>query len=214
MHTCFSRDGFQTPRELVERARAMGLDRVVITDHHTLEGALRARELDPERVVVGEEITARCHTDIIGVFLTKRIPRGLSLERVVDEIRAQGGVVYLPHPFAYLRGVRKRVDRALPLVDLVEVWNSRAFYTPWNQQALDEVRERRLPEAGGSDAHFSFELGRSLTVLPGFSDAPTLLRAAREARAQHTGRAYMLPHVASVICRAASLIKFPLRGGR
>lgn len=211
MHTCFSRDAYQTPRELVERAQQVGLDRVAVTDHHTLEGALRARDLDPERVIVGEEITTRCRTDIIGLFLTKRVAPRLPLEQVVDEIRAQGGVVYLPHPFAYLLGVRRRVARALPLVDIVEVWNSRAFYPPWNRRAMREVRERGIPEAGGSDAHFSVELGRALTVLPTFSDGPTLEYAARYARAQHDGRGYLLPHVGSVACMVASLIRRPIR---
>jgi predicted metal-dependent phosphoesterase TrpH len=207
MHTCFSHDARQTPQELVARARALHLDRVAVTDHHTLDGALRARDLDPERVIVGEEITARCGTDIIGIFLTKRIARGLRLEQVVDEIRAQGGVVYLPHPFAYLRGARRRFERALPLVDIVEIWNSRAFYPPWNRRAMHEVRQRNIPEAAGSDAHFAAELGRAMTVLPTFSDARTLKLAAKYARAQHDGQTYLLPHAGSVACMALSFIK-------
>lgn len=206
-HTAFSHDGYQTPRELVERARAIGLDRVAVTDHHTLDGALRAHELDPERIIISEEITSRCGIDIIGLYLTQRIAPSLSLEQVVDEIRTQGGVVYLPHPFAYLRGARERFERALPLVDIVEVWNSRAFYPPWNQRAMQEARERGIPEAGASDGHFSAELGRAVTLLPAFSDAASLKRAARNARAQHDGRTYALPHAGSVACWALSLIK-------
>jgi hypothetical protein len=206
MHTCFSHDARQTPRQLVERARELQLDRVAITDHHTLDGALRARDLDPARVIVGEEITASCGTDIIGIYLTKRIARRLPLERVIDEIRGQGGVVYLPHPFAYLRGARRRFERAWSLVDIVEVWNSRAFYAPWNRRALHEVRSRGIPEAGGSDAHFTAELGRAFTVLPPFSDAATLKLAAKSARAEHNGRTYWLPHAGSVACMALSLV--------
>ena len=207
MHTCFSHDARQTPRQLVERARELQLDRVAVTDHHTLDGALRARDLDPARVIVGEEITARCGTDIIGIYLTKRIAPRLPLERVVDEIRGQGGVVYLPHPFAYLRGARRRFERAWSLVDIVEVWNSRAFYPPWNRRALREVRSRGTPQAGGSDAHFAAELGRAFTVLPPFVDAATLKQAAKSARAEHNGRTYWLPHAGSVACMALSLVR-------
>jgi len=207
MHTCFSHDAYQTPRELVARAREVGLDRVAVTDHHALDGALRARDLDPERVIIGEEITARDGTDVIGLYLTKRIAPRLPLERVVDEIRAQNGVVYLPHPFAYLRGGRRRFERALPLVDIVEVWNSRAFYAPWNRRALEEVRRRGIPEAGGSDAHFSRELGRASTVFPFFDDAEALKRVAPRGRPEHNGHTYLLPHVGSVSCIALSLIK-------
>jgi predicted metal-dependent phosphoesterase TrpH len=207
MHTCFSHDAFQTPRELVDRARELALDRVAVTDHHSLDGALRARDLDPERVIVGEEVTARCGTDVIGLYLTKRIAPRLPLEQVVEEIRAQNGVVYLPHPFAYLRGVRRRFERAVSLVDIVEVWNSRAFYPPWNRLATEEARARGLAQAGGSDAHFSSELGRALTVLPPFSDAESLKHAALHARPEHDGSTYLLPHIGSVSCMAASFIK-------
>jgi predicted metal-dependent phosphoesterase TrpH len=205
-HTSFSHDGHQTPRELVESARVRRIDRVAVTDHHTLDGAVRAHDLDPERVIVGEEVTTSSGTHIIGLYLLKPIAPGLPLERVVEEIRAQGGVVYLPHPFAYLRGGRQHFERALPLVDIVEIWNSRAFYAPWNRQAAEEVHKRGVPEAGGSDGHFSVELGRALTVLPSFSDANTLKCAIRYARAQHDGRTYVLPHAGSVACRALRLI--------
>ena len=205
-HTCHSHDGYQTPSELVARAREIDLDRIAVTDHHTLDGALRARDIDPERIIVGEEITTRCGIDVIGLFLTKRIAPRLPLERVVEEIRAQSGVVYLPHPFAYLVSARQRAVRAFPLADIIEVWNSRAFYGPWNRRAMAMARERGLPEAAGSDGHFSFELGRAMTVLPSFHDAATLRLAAREAQARHDGHVYWLPHVGSVACMVLSRV--------
>ncbi|HKW49297.1 MAG TPA: PHP domain-containing protein [Gemmatimonadaceae bacterium] len=206
-HTCYSHDGHQTPRELVARAREVQIDRIAVTDHHTIDGALRAHDLDPDRVIVGEEITSRCGIDVIGLYLRKRIEPRLPLEQIVEEIRAQGGVVYLPHPFAYLVTPRQRAERALPFADIVEVWNSRAFYPPWNRRALAAVRARGLGEAAGSDGHFSFELGRALTVLPNFGDADTLKLSAKEARVEHDGRTHWLPFVGSVACMAVSWIK-------
>ena len=203
-HTCHSHDGFQTPRELVARARVVQLDRIAVTDHHTLDGALRARDLDPERIIIGEEITTRCGIDVIGLYLGTRVAPRLPLERVVDEIRDQGGIVYLPHPFAYLTSARQRVERAVPLADIIEVWNSRAFYRPWNRRAMELVRARRLPGAAGSDGHFSFELGRAMTVLPSFCDATSLKRAVAHAEARHDGRTYVMPHVGSVACMLLS----------
>ena len=211
-HTCYSHDAYQTPRELVARAREVQLDRIAVTDHHTIDGALRARDLDPDRVIVGEEITSRCGIDVIGLYLTNPIVPGLPLEQVVGEIRAQGGVVYLPHPFAYLVSARRRAQRALPFADIVEVWNSRAFYPPWNRRALEAVRERALARAAGSDGHFAFELGRAVTVLPSFSDASTLKLAAKDARAQHNDRTHWLPFVGSVACMALSrIVRRPIR---
>jgi len=214
-HTSHSRDGYQTPHELVARARDVGLDRIAVTDHHTLHGAMRARELDPERIIVGEEITSRCGIDVIGLYLTSRIAPRLPLEQVVDEIRAQGGVVYLPHPFAYLVSAYQRAERAFPLADIIEVWNSRAFYPPWNRRAMEMVRERGVPEAAGSDGHFSFELGRAMTVLPSFDDAATLKAAAKKAQARSDGHGYWLPHVGSVACMVISrVMRRRIRGGK
>lgn len=205
-HTCHSHDGYQTPSELVARAREVRLDRIAVTDHHTLDGARRAHEIDPERIIIGEEITTRCGIDVIGLYLTKRVAPRLPLEQAVEEIRSQGGVVYLPHPFAYLVSARQRAERAFPLADIIEVWNSRAFYRPWNRRAMELVRERGLPEAAGSDGHFSFELGRAMTVLPSFHDAATLKMAARNSQARHDGHGYWLPHVGSVACMVLSRV--------
>lgn len=205
-HTCYSRDGFQTPEELVARAREVQLDRIAVTDHHTLDGALRARDLDPDRIIVGEEITSRDGIDVIGLYLTRRIAPRLALEQVVDEIRAQGGVIYLPHPFAYLVSARQRAARAFPLADIVEVWNSRAFYPAWNRRASELVRARGLAGAAGSDGHFRFELGRALTVLPSFSDADSLKRVSIHAEPRHDGRGYFLPHLGSVACMVISRV--------
>ena len=214
-HTCYSHDGYQTPRELVARAREVLLDRIAVTDHHTLDGALRARDLDPDRIIVGEEVTSRCGIDIIGLYLAKRIAPRLPLEQVVEEIRAQGGVVYLPHPFAYLVSARRRAERAFPFADIVAVWNSRAFYPPWNARARALVQERGLPQAAGSDGHFGFELGRALTVLPSFSDADSLKRAAMHAEPRTDGHGYLLPHVGSVACMLVSrVMRRPLRRER
>jgi predicted metal-dependent phosphoesterase TrpH len=212
-HTCYSHDAYQTPRELVERARKVQIDRIAVTDHHTLDGALRARDIDPNRVIIGEEITTRCGIDVIGLYLTKRIAPRLSLERVVEEIRAQDGVVYIPHPFAYLVSARQRAARALPFADIVEIWNSRAFYAPWNRRALAAARGRGVAGAAGSDGHFAFELGRAVTVLPEFCDASTLKLAVKDAQVQHDGRTHWLPFVGSIACMALSRVtRRPIRG--
>src|SRR5689334_6323857 len=101
-HTWYSGDSLTSPETLVRRARAAGLDRIAVTDHGAIEGAFAARGFDPELVIVGEEIRCGCGTDVIGLFLQELIPVGLSLRETASRIREQGGVVYAPHPFAYL----------------------------------------------------------------------------------------------------------------
>lgn len=167
-HTSFSPDSTTTPELLVERAREIGLDRVAVTDHGTVEGAWIARRLAPDLVIVGEEIRCACRTELIGLFLQEEIPQGLPLEETAERIRDQGGIVYLPHPYAYLTWPDVRARRALAVADAVEAFNSRAFWPGWNRRALRAGREAGLRLGAGSDAHFPGELGQAFTVMPAF----------------------------------------------
>jgi len=178
-HTNRSPDGWMKPAELVERAREIGLDRIVVTDHGEIEGALEAHSLAPELVIVGEEITAACGTDVIGVFVTERIPQRLPFAEVVERLRAQGAIIYAPHPFAYARSSAARAQRVLAVADVAEVFNARAFLPRWNRDARQAAASRQLPMAAGSDAHFGRELGRAYTEVPDFRTAAELRAALR-----------------------------------
>lgn len=176
-HTRHSRDAAIPPAELVERAVEVGLDRVAITDHGEVAGALEARARHPDRVIVGEEIRCRGRIEVIGLFLTRRVPQGLPLEAAVERIRDQGGLVYVPHPFAYPWRARARAERALAFADIVEVANARAFLPWWNRRARRAAGDRGLPGCAGSDAHFHREVGRAFTRMPAF-DGPASFREA------------------------------------
>jgi len=197
-HTAFSHDAHTPVADLVERAREAGLDRIAVTDHGTIEGALRAQALDSELVIVGEEIRCRCRTELIGLFLSSRVPMRLPLHEVVARIRDQGGVIYAPHPYAYPRQARCRANRALEVADIVEAINARAFLPAWNRAASRAARERDLPEGAGSDAHFPHEIGRARTEMPAFDSVETFreaLSAARPIQLAVTGPAL---HLASM----------------
>ncbi|MCG8467558.1 MAG: PHP domain-containing protein [Gemmatimonadetes bacterium] len=197
-HTNHSLDGHASPAELVERARLARLDRIAVTDHGTIEGAFRARELDPELVIVGEEIRCACRTELIGLFLSEEIPMRLPLEEVVDRIREQGGLIYAPHPFAYALEPRRRAERALGVADVVEAINARAFLPWWNRAARRAAEARGIPCAAGSDAHFAHEVGRARTLMPAFGSVDEFASAIQEARPIQdvvSGPAY---HVASL----------------
>jgi predicted metal-dependent phosphoesterase TrpH len=169
-HTNHSQDAVTRPLEVVERAQRVGLDRIAVTDHGTIEGALRAREAAPHLVIVGEEIRCRCRTELIGLFLEERIPMRLPLEEVVERIRDQSGVIYAPHPYAYPRKPITRARRALAVADVVEACNARAFLPIWNRAAVRSARERGLATGAGSDAHFPGEIGRAYTWMPEFQN--------------------------------------------
>lgn len=176
-HTRHSRDAVTPPLELVERAAEAGIDRVAVTDHGRIEGALEARARHPRRVVVGEEVRCACRTEVIGLFLDSRIPQGIELEEAIERIRDQGGIVYAPHPFAYPLGGGSRAGRLLERADVVEVANSRAFLPWWNRRARRAAEERGLPGCAASDAHFPRELGRAFTRMPAFDGPDAFLDA-------------------------------------
>lgn len=211
-HTHHSPDATLAPAELVERALDAGLDRVAITDHNTLDGALEARLRYRDQVIVGEEIDCRCGLDIIGLFLTERIPPGLALEEVVERIRDQGGVVYAPHPYAYAWRPSWYGARALRVADLVEGFNSRAFLPMWNRRAMESARAAGVPIGAGTDAHFPWEVGRAYTEMPAFNDAREFLTAARAARPVGVTTAGPLVHVASMTLKYSRLAVRVVRG--
>lgn len=205
-HTRRSLDATTAPADLVERALETGLDRIAVTDHGEIEGAWEARELAPDLVIVGQEVRCRCRTELIGLFLTERIPDRLPLEEVAARIRDQGGAIYAPHPFAYAWGGRRRAARTLALADMVEAFNGRAFLGRWNRLARQAARLRGLPSGAGSDAHFPSEIGRAWTELPPFRTASEFMEVASEARAVGRTTSGPTPHLVSVGLKAARLV--------
>ena len=197
LHTDHSFDGWAPPDVVVRMAIARGLDRIAITDHETIDGALIAHRAHPDRVVVGEEISCRGGTHLIGLFLTDHVPSGLSIEQTAERIRSQGGLVYGPHPFAYLTRPATRANRVAAVSDVVEVFNSRAFLPAWNRKAAALAHASKLPAAASSDAHFHWELGRAYTELPEFLTVNEFRKSLRKAqpRGIRTGSAWL--HVAS-----------------
>lgn len=204
-HTRRSPDAWTAPAALVRRAELVGLDRIAVTDHGRVDGALEAQAIDPVRVIVGQEMRCREAVDLIGLFLHAAIPDGLPLAEAAAAIRAQGGVVYAPHPFAYLTRSAARATLVLAVADVVEVFNARAFVPAWNRRAAAAAAAR--PSFASSDAHFPWEIGRAWTELPPFDDAPSFLAAAREARPVGRRRGSSLLHLGSMALSLA-------RGGR
>jgi hypothetical protein len=208
-HTCWSADASTTPAELVERAAEEGIERIAVTDHGEIEGALRARAIDPNRVIVGEEIRCAGRTELIGLFLHERIPNGLSVEETAERIRDQGGIVYAPHPWAYAYRPGWHAERSIAVADVVEIFNSRAFWGRWNRLALQHAARERRVMAASSDAHFPQEIGRARTILPVFEGPNGLLEAlsSGEPVAHAVGSPFL--HVASVLLAARRRLPLP-----
>lgn len=197
-HTKYSRDSTLRPSELIERARAAGLDRIAVTDHNRMDGAWAAHALDPALIILGEEVDCAEGEDLIGLFIHEPIPAGLPVEEVAERIRDQGGIVYAPHPYAYVRRPGARAARVLAVADVVEAFNGRAFLPMWNRRALRAALAAGLPTGAGSDGHFAHEIGGVWTELPAFANAEEFRAALPQARPCHTRMSSPFIHVASI----------------
>jgi predicted metal-dependent phosphoesterase TrpH len=185
-HTIYSKDSLTRPAKLTEACRRKGIDRVVITDHNTIAGARIARSLDPQRVIVGEEIMTT-KGEILAAFVTDEIPAMLTPRETIKRLRAQGAFISVSHPFdEWRRGGWEEADllEITPEVDAIEVYNSRCVRRAYNQRALDFARLHNLAGTVGSDAHSVFELGRSILILEPFESPDELRKSVRSAAFQ------------------------------
>jgi predicted metal-dependent phosphoesterase TrpH len=179
LHTNRSFDSLNDPDAVVRVALERGIDRVCITDHNEISAALELRERYPEHVIVGEEVKTAEGVDLIGLFLRERIAKGTPARETCERIRAQGGVVYVPHPFAGGKGGGGRIlPEIADLVDAVEGFNARIHFPRLNEAAVVWARARGLAIGAGSDAHTLREVGRAYVEVPHFDDEPTAFLAA------------------------------------
>ena len=183
-HTHFSGDSLTSPEALLEACRRAEVDRVVVTDHNTIDGARAAQALDPMRVIVGEEIMTT-RGEILAAFMTEQVPPFLTPEETLRRLRGQGAFISVSHPFdAWRKGGWKEADllEITPLVDAIEVFNSRCMLPAFNRRAQEFARRHHLAGTVGSDAHAAFEVGRSVLLLEPFQTAEQLRSVVRGGR--------------------------------
>lgn len=161
-----SEDGGITEKEYRQVLQSGKLDFIAITDHNTITFAQKLRKKIGEKIIVGEEISAK-EGEIIGLFLSGPVSPGLSFKKTVQEIHKQGGIVYIPHPFDILRkGVGEKVLLAnISNIDILEGFNARMILGRYNTKAQIFAREHKLPLGVGSDAHTILGLGRAYAIV-------------------------------------------------
>lgn len=184
-HTMFSGDSTTTLDEIVDAVTEAGIDVLCITDHNAIEGASRlTRALEGTcRIIVGEEV--RTHTgEIIGLFLREKISFGANAADTARQIRDQGGIVYVPHPFDPMR--RNLAERSLielteaGLVDAIEVHNSKTSLQSLNRKAREFAESHDVAMGAGSDAHVPLALGSAFVEMPEFDGPQDFLAKLRE----------------------------------
>jgi len=184
LHTVGSWDCLSDPRAVLERALALGFDRIAITDHNRLAVALAMADEVPGRIIPGEEVKTAEGIDVIGLYLKHEIPKGTPARETIEQIRDQGGIPYLPHPYARGKGGEgKYADELAPLVDVVEVFNARLHPGRLNAPGEELARRHGRLRGAGSDSHTVAELGGARLVVPAHPNRPdALLRALGDAR--------------------------------
>ena len=183
-HTVCSKDSLTVLPALLKACQRKGIDKVVITDHNTIQGALEAQKLDPGQVIVGEEIKTQ-QGELLAAFVQEEVPRGLPALEAIRRLREQGAFISVSHPFDRLRNGHWELpdlEEIASLVDAIEVFNARCMQAEFNRQASDFARHHGLAGTAGSDAHAAFEIGTAHLVLPDFNDAAGLRMALPQAQ--------------------------------
>lgn len=185
-HTEASKDSLTKPKDLIKTARRKGLDRLVITDHNSTAGAVAAQRLDPELVIVGEEIMTT-RGEILAAYVTEEIPAGLSPQETIKILKEQNAFISVSHPFDKLRKggwEEKDLLEIMHQVDAIEIFNSRCMNPLFNVQAKAFAEKYNLAGTVGSDAHGAFEVGTSIMVLDQFEGAEGMRKVIRQAKYQ------------------------------
>ncbi|HMT04488.1 MAG TPA: glycosyltransferase [Solirubrobacterales bacterium] len=187
MHTDHSSDCATPVQVLIETARDRGFGAIAITDHNEVTGAQEAARiaegLDDFKIILAEEVMTSDAGEVIGLFLTEKIPKGVTMREAITEIRRQGGLVYVPHPFDRLHSVPD-YENLLDMVediDLMEVFNPRVAISSFNEEAERFARKYNLIPAAGSDSHVAQGLGAVRNRLHDFDGPAEFLEAMREA---------------------------------
>ena len=170
LHTCYSPDSNSSLESIIKRCQKLGIGCVAITDHNTIEGALRMKEIAPFPVIIGEEVMSSSG-EIIGYFLKQSIPKGLPPSEVVARIKDQGGLVCHPHPFdGFGRYPLKSDDREslISQIDIIEIFNARSIRNSFSKQARLYAEKNCFLRSAGSDAHSTREVGNAYVEMPEF----------------------------------------------
>jgi hypothetical protein len=184
MHTDHSYDCATPVEVLLAEARSRGLGAVAVTDHNEVSGALDARaKANGLTVIVGEEVKTAEQGEVIGLFIEEKIPRGLTLEETIAEIKRQGGLVYVPHPFDRMHSVPdyEHLLAVVDDVDAIEVFNPRIAISEFNEEAVRFAAKYRIPAGAGSDAHVPQGLGSVRIRMRAFDGPEEFLQSLRDA---------------------------------
>ena len=208
IHTKYSLDCNTSLEQIISRCEEIGINCIAIADHGTVEGALKIQDIAPFPVIVAEEILTH-HGEIMGMFLKEGISSGLSAEETISSIRAQGGLVCIPHPFSVFRASAldtNILEEMIEQIDIIEVFNARSLLHRSSAKAQIFAQKYGIPGSAGSDAHTPCEIGNGYVEMPEFNGKDDFLDALAEGKV-FGHRTNPLVHINSVWARLKSNLK-------
>jgi predicted metal-dependent phosphoesterase TrpH len=179
IHTCYSMDCDTPLEKVIAQCLKLNINCVAIADHGTVEGALELKRIAPFRVIVAEEILTP-DGEIMGMFLSEEIPSNISADEAIARIREQNGLICIPHPYdkfrvSALKG--KALERIVPYVDIIEVFNARTITPGCTKKARNLMIKYGKVASAGSDAHSPNEIGIAYVEMPEFNDKAGFLQS-------------------------------------
>lgn len=208
IHTCYSPDSDIPLDKLASRCQELGLGAIAVSDHDTVDGALKLRDMAPFPVIVAEEILTP-EGEIMGLFLKETIPGGLPVDEAIERIRAQGGLVCIPHPFDRFRSSAVQfatLERIAGDIDIIEAFNARTIPLQDFSRPRRFAQEHHLLMSAGSDSHSLAEVGRGYVEMPSFDTPEGFLKALAQASV-HGQRSSIFIHAVSMINRLKKRLK-------
>ncbi len=201
-HTRYSKDSLVTPETVIATCRRKGIDKLAVTDHNSISGALRLKELAPDLIIVGEEIMTT-EGELLAFFMREWVPPGLTPQETLARLRDQGAFISVSHPFDRLR--RGAWDETALLeiieqVDALEVFNARCLFNADNAAALALAQQHNKLMTVGSDSHTAREIGRATLEMEPFDSVESFRASLAQARF-HTTLSSIWIHWASTYAK-------------
>jgi len=191
-HTNISKDGGQTPQELVDTAISLGFDAIAVTDHNTVKGGLIAEKYAKGKPIIifpGQEIETR-QGEIIVLNVRETIQPYRDLVDTIMEAKEDGGFIIVPHPFDLMRkGIGKNLDNVLKQIDVIEGFNSRTIWTAFNNRAREYAEKAKKPIIAASDSHFTNEINKSYTLVSSKKNPDAILNAITSGNTEYVMKA-------------------------
>lgn len=212
VHSTYSKDSIFRINDMFKKFKKTGI-LPMVCDHNSIQGSIEFGKLlkgSDYPIIYNEEIET-IDGEIIGIFLTEEIKRGLSVEETLDIIHGQGGLAIVPHPFDGLRSTvlkKSRLDEFINKIDFVEGYNSRNVNSEYNTKAINYAIKNKKPITCGSDSHTYHEFGKTHVELPWFIDKNEFIKSFRASEIHHY-KANKLAHVTSKalkICRKMKIL--------